>query len=366
MTAERIQIGPRECPEELVEKAARLLVGGGLVALPTETVYGVAALMDGGEGERRLRALKGRESKPFTLHLGDPAEAARLAKPLPDCARRLAERYWPGSLTLVVEARDAGTVGLRVPSRLFTRAVLRAAARNGAPVAMASANLPGLPAPASADAVAEALGERVDLIVDGGPAELGEASTVVRALRPRLELLRTGTLTAAEVERTACTTVLFLCSGNTCRSPMAELLARSLAAEAAGVPLEASARSGLRFLSAGTGSLSGLPASAGALQAMAEIGLDLGGHRTRELARDVLLESDLVLAMTETHRDRARGCGLGPRAPRVELLDPEGRETPDPFGGDRAAYRQARDRIRGALERRMPGLLELPWSRERP
>ncbi len=338
------------------------------MVLPTETVYGVAALLDGGEGETRLRALKGREEgkKPLTLHLGDPSEAGRYARPLPDCARRLAERYWPGPLTLVLPALREGTVGIRVPSRLFTRAVLSRASRNGIPVAMTSANLPGAPPALTAGEALENLGDRVDLVVDGGKAELGEPSTVVRAVPPRLEILREGTLTREELERTACHTLIFVCSGNTCRSPMAEILARWLASRERGLPLERSAETGLRFLSAGTNALPGLPASEGARLAVKELGLDLSGHRSRALSPYLLQEADQVYCMTRGHMARVRALAADLESPpEIGLLSPRGKEIQDPFAGGAAVYRAARDRILEALEERKASFLELPWREER-
>ncbi len=360
-----VPVAPRECPPDLVKEVVRTLLEGGLVVLPTETVYGVAALLDGKEGEARLRALKGREEgrKPFTIHLGDPEEASRHARPWRACALRLAERYWPGPLTLVVEGRREESVGLRVPSRLFTRAVLREAGRLGGTVAMASANLPGSPPPVTAREALESLGDRVDLVVDGGRAELAEPSTVVRALPPLLEVLREGTLTREELERTACHGVVFVCSGNTCRSPMAEMTACWLAARSRGLPPEESARTGLRFLSAGVNALPGLPASEGAVKALEEWGLDLSKHRSRPLSPYLLMEADLVLCMTRGHLSRVRSLARGmERPPAAELLDPAGEEILDPFAGDLVLYRKVRDKIRAALEARMDELLERPWA----
>ncbi len=360
-----VPVAPRECPPDLVKEVARVLLEGGLVVLPTETVYGVAALLDGKKGESRLRALKGREGeeKPFTIHIGDPEEASRYARPWRACARRLAERYWPGPLTLVVEGLRSESVGLRVPSRLFTRAVLREAGRRGGTVAMASANLPGSPPPTTAREALEALGTRVDLVVDGGKAELAEPSTVVRALPPLLEVLREGTLTREELERTACFGVVFVCSGNTCRSPMAERTARWLAARLRGLPLEQSSRTGVRFFSAGVNALPGLPASEGATAALREWGLDLSDHRSRPLSPYLLAEADLALCMTRGHLSRVRALAqrLDP-PPEADLLDPGGEEVLDPFAGDLSLYRKVRDRIRAALEARMEALLERPWA----
>ncbi len=365
-----VSLSPRECPPDLVEEVVRILLEGGLVVLPTETVYGVAALLDGGKGEARLRALKKREGqrKPFTLHLGKREDAFRFARPFRACALRLAERYWPGPLTLVVEGKEGKTVGLRVPSRLFTRTVLERLGREGLPVAMASANAPGAPPPVTAREALEGLGKRVDLVVDGGRSELAEPSTVVRAVPPFLEVLREGTLTREELERTACFGVLFVCSGNTCRSPMAEATARWLAARARGLSLEESSRTGLRFLSAGTQALPGLPASEGAREALLEWGLDLSAHRSRPISAYLLQEVDLVLGMTRAHLARVqalRPAGPSP-FPALDLLDPEGEEILDPFAGDTLLYKKVRDKIRSSLEGRMESLLARPWEESRP
>ena len=188
------------------DEAGRLIGRGGLVAFPTETVYGLGADATDPAAVARIFAAKGRPSfNPLIVHVPDAAAAARLAV-LPDDARRLAEAFWPGPLTLVAPLRDghglaravtAGlpTVGLRVPGSDVARAVLRAA---GVPVAAPSANPSGRVSPTRAAHVVAGLGGRVDAVLDGGACVVGVESTIL-ATGP-LVLLREGGVAAEALE----------------------------------------------------------------------------------------------------------------------------------------------------------------------
>jgi L-threonylcarbamoyladenylate synthase len=173
-----------------VAQAALVLRGGGLVALPTETVYGLAARADSAEAVAAIYRAKGRpDFNPLIVHVADLAAAARLAE-IDTRALALAERFWPGPLTLVLPrladaplaaAVTAGlpTVALRCPAHAVMRGVLAAA---DVPLAAPSANRSGGVSPTTAAHVAASLGDRVGLILDGGPCVAGIESTIV-ALR---------------------------------------------------------------------------------------------------------------------------------------------------------------------------------------
>ncbi len=191
-----------------IAMAARLLLAGGLVAVPTETVYGLAARADSDEAVAAIYNAKGRPSfNPLIVHVANPAAAGRLAI-MDDRARMLAARFWPGALTLVLPLRaDAGlaagvtaglpSVALRCPAHPVMRALLEA---SGVPLAAPSANLSGAVSPTRPEHVRASLGEAVDAIVDGGACELGLESTIV-ALREGggWALLRPGPVSEAEI-----------------------------------------------------------------------------------------------------------------------------------------------------------------------
>ena len=194
-----------------IDEAARLLRAGEVVALPTETVYGLAADAENPDAVARIFAAKGRpRSHPLIVHL--PSVAALdegWAAELPPVARRLAGVLWPGPLTLIVRrgprALDAvtgglATVGLRVPAHPTMRAVLT---RFGGAVAAPSANRFGAVSPTSAAHVMADLGARIAAIVDGGPCELGIESTIVDASSGTARILRPGAVTREALEAIA-------------------------------------------------------------------------------------------------------------------------------------------------------------------
>lgn len=195
-------------PGQDIIRAARILRQGGLVAFPTETVYGLGADACNDEAVARVFAAKGRpQFNPLIAHVTDLAAAEKLGV-FPAAARALADAFWPGPLTLVVE-RAAGcpvsrlasaglaSLALRVPAHTVALALL---AEFGGPVVAPSANASGRISPTSAAHVRASLGEAVDMILDGGPSQVGVESTVVSFLDGPPRLLRPGGLPREEIE----------------------------------------------------------------------------------------------------------------------------------------------------------------------
>ncbi|HLV65074.1 MAG TPA: L-threonylcarbamoyladenylate synthase [Polyangiaceae bacterium] len=182
-----------------IERAASVLRGGGLVAFPTETVYGLGADATNPRAVRRIFEAKGRPtSHPLIVHVARAEALVELAAHVPHAATVLAERFWPGPLTLIVErgprvhpgvTGGQPTVAIRVPAHPVALALLDAF---GAPVAAPSANRFGAVSPTTAEHVRRDLGARVDLVLEGGPAEVGLESTIVDVTSDPPRVLRPG------------------------------------------------------------------------------------------------------------------------------------------------------------------------------
>ena len=193
---------------EEVRRAADILKRGGLVAFPTETVYGLGADASSAHAVARLYAVKGRPADhPVIVHFAGSDQAFAWAREVPDAARRLAARFWPGPLTLILKrsqlAQDfvtggQDTVGLRVPSHPIAHEMLSVF---GSGVAAPSANRFGLVSPTTPAHVREDLGDDVDLVLEGGSSEIGIESTIVDLSGVGAALLRPGGISKEEVEK---------------------------------------------------------------------------------------------------------------------------------------------------------------------
>jgi L-threonylcarbamoyladenylate synthase len=195
-------------PLASIKEAAAILRRGGLVAFPTETVYGLGADASNPGAVARIYAVKGRPSNhPVIVHIGDRGQLSRWTREVPESARELAERFWPGPLTLVLR-RASGvsdkltggqdTIGLRVPGHRVALALLH---EFGGGIAAPSANRFGRISPTTAEHVRQDLGAEVDLVLDGGACEIGIESTIIDVSRGHPVLLRPGRVGIEDITR---------------------------------------------------------------------------------------------------------------------------------------------------------------------
>lgn len=349
---------------ELVARVDAVLRGGGVAALPTETVYGLAVRADDPAAVEALVRLKNKPpGSALTWHVGR-AEALAAFPRVPATVQRLVERYWPGPLTLVLPGvpaglgaiADDGWTGVRQPAHRGTAELL---AQLDYPVAMSSANLHDETPAVDAAEVARIFGDGVELVVDGGAARLGEASAVLRLGEGHFDLLREGLVSAADLRRTAGLRIAFVCTGNTCRSPMAEGLAVRLIAErlgwkqGQGDAREHLAAFGFEVSSMGVAASPGAPAAENAIAALRAGGIDISGHSSQPVIPEAIAELDRIYCLTFSHRAMLVGALPPSAGKRVELLDPEGSDVPDPIGGGPEVYRACATAIAGFLKARL-------------
>ncbi len=204
-----IKIEKEAIDDTLLAQAARCIQDGGLVAFPTETVYGLGANALNREAARKIYAAKGRPSdNPLIVHIGHVEELKSLVREVPEAGKKLMETYWPGPLTLIFPKNDEvpdettgglDTVAVRMPEDPIAIRLIEMA---GVPIAAPSANTSGRPSPTTAEHVYQDMNGRIDMLIDGGPVGIGVESTIVDVSGPVPVLLRPGAVTMEMLHET--------------------------------------------------------------------------------------------------------------------------------------------------------------------
>ncbi len=366
-----IDVRNAEDPRDVVHRAVQALSEGKIVAFPTETVYGFGVRALDWQAVERLVAVKGRvDGHPMALAIRGAQELLDYAPDASRLSERLARRCWPGPVTLVVDAshkesllgrlpervRDVvspqKTVGLRVPGHSVVLDVLQMIA---GPVALTSANRSGEPDAKTATEIVDAFGDEIDLVLDDGPCRYGQPSSVVRVNGNHYEILREGAVPEPTLRRLASMMVLFVCTGNTCRSPMAEGLFRKMAAERLGCTPENLEENGWTVMSAGVAAMTGGRASEPAAMVMHEMGIDIHAHEAHPVTEALLRYADHVFTMTASHR-QALVMQWPESADRTSTLRVDGSDICDPIGGPLEQYERCAEQIRAELAKRLDDL----------
>jgi protein-tyrosine phosphatase len=193
------------------------------------------------------------------------------------------------------------------------------------------------------------MGPAVDLILDDGPSRYGQPTTVVQVNGASWKVVRAGVVSEELLRRQTSLLVIFVCTGNTCRSPLAEALCKKLLAEQLGCTIADLPGRGFLVISGGLTAMMGGGAALEAIEAARELGADLGGHRTRPLTREWAAQADCLVAMTQGHL-----LSLAHQFPdllaRCRLLRPDGADIPDPIGSAQEVYRQCAAEIAASVE----------------
>ena len=208
-----------------IKKAAKALRNGGLVAFPTETVYGLGANALDSHAVEKIFKAKGRpQDNPLIAHVSNKNDVKALVKEIPENAHALMDAFWPGPLTIVLEKTDVvpdkltaglGSVAIRMPANKIALALIE---ESGVPIAAPSANISGSPSPTTASHVIQDFSDKIDVIIDGGKTKIGVESTVVDLTLNPPAILRPGKITKEDLEEVV-GTVTYGSKNNTVKSP---------------------------------------------------------------------------------------------------------------------------------------------------
>jgi L-threonylcarbamoyladenylate synthase len=372
MATEMIKLDADRPDLDAIRRAAELVDQGKLVVFPTETVYGIACRAKT-DSINHLSALKGRTAdKYYTLHIGHKSDLKKYVPYLSPIGEKLIRKGWPGPLTIVFELgseelaqqqvslepdvfvnlyRD-NTIGIRCPDNAISSLLLGYATN---PVVAPSANLTGQPPATNAHDAADYLDSKVDLILDGGRCKYNKSSTVVKLGQGGVKILRQGVYDQRDISEMAVVNMLFVCTGNTCRSPMAEGLCRKYLAQKIGCSIDRLDEMGYKISSAGIMAAPGWQASPEAIEVCSAKGVDISGHRTTPISARLIEQSDYIFVMCEHHR-KAVLENSPDAARKMSLLDT--RDIPDPIGGSAKDYFYCAEIIEKALIRRLSELLK--------
>jgi protein-tyrosine phosphatase len=372
MQTKVIKLDSTKIDSAKITEAAQLVDAGGLVAFPTETVYGIACRVKT-DSLIKLDNLKGRgPEKYYTLHISRKSDVEKYLPTIGLKAQKLIKNAWPGPLTIVFEldAQDIekqrtglerevfeslykdNSIGIRCPDNAIATMLLQTTKH---PVVAPSANITGQAPAADAKQVLAQFSGQIELLLDAGSCKYKKSSTVVKIGKKGLEILRAGVYPQAEIEALSEIKFLFVCTGNTCRSPMAEGMFRKYLAEKLQCEVDHLDKMGYKTLSAGVMGIVGSPVSAEAIAVCATKGIDIKAHKSRTLSQGLVEECDFIFAMSRMHCERI--TALSAEAANKCSLLIENQDIPDPIGQPQEFYNDCAGLIEKAVKKRVGELV---------
>jgi len=340
-----------EYPElDQIIRCAKLIREGGLVIFPTETVYGLGTNGENDAAMRRLRSVKQRsEGKPFSYLISQKSLISNYTNSTNPLIYKLINAFWPGPLTLVVPDKHnpEGTIGVRMPDHIVALKLIQ---ETQCRVAAPSANVEGDNPPRTCEEALAKLDGQVDIALDAGSVRIGIGSSVVDVTTNKPQILREGAISQKDIEAVARKkNILFVCTGNSCRSVMAEYLLKDFLRD----------RNDVDVSSAGTGVFIQSTASADTMQVLKEEGIDASQHISSPISTILLKKADLIFVMTQGHRQQVLE-----RVPEVEkrvyllrefanisVSSPMDFDVPDPIGRSYQEYKACLISIKEAVLR---------------
>jgi len=372
MTFERINLRLSSCDwNASVNKTVDVLQAGGVAVVPTETVYGLAARLSDSQAINKVIQLKGRhEQHPFALAFPNVESISDVCLEMSPLAHRLARRCLPGPVSLVLDVPPESmfwklppevqkavsmqsTICCRVPDHPLLLTVL---AELNEPIVLTSANKSGHGETATVEQIVSDLGDGIDILLDNGPIVSPTPSTIVKIVGEQYTVLREGTLKSETIKRLTALMILFVCTGNTCRSPMAEYLCEKLLAKRLNCSVSTLDQHGIVVQSAGLMAGEGEPASAHSVEALKDYGIDLSGHRSLPLNEAHVRFADFIYTMTRNHREKILSTWHSVDS-RLNVLRRDGGDITDPIGSSLTTYQACAEQIRLEIDQRLNEVL---------
>ncbi|MBY0585733.1 Sua5/YciO/YrdC/YwlC family protein [bacterium] len=354
--AERVDWTNADDPQDVVHQLVERLYEGHTVLFPTAATYALAAYAERTEGTERIMLARRSDDWSPTLAVHDAEACLALAGAHSDAGRRIIERGLPGPLTLLLPPIDdedllppetramvvhQNKLAVRVPAH---EAIIETLRLLPEPMIL----MDGPPAASRPEAALEFFGNLVDILVDDGPTPFGKPTTVIEVTAPSIEIRREGVVPRGRVHRLASEIITFVCTGNTCRSPMAEALFRKLLADSLGVNPDALPDHGFIIQSAGLSAHDGASAADEAINTVKDQGGTLEDHVAQSLTHQMVHFSDRIYVMTRDHRSAL--VSHWPEASAKTALLGGRHDVADPIGGDQARYRQCAGQITTHLQ----------------